>query len=61
MAVDHKKLQMFVVMVFVIAALASIIWLIVKPSGFAILASIFLSVQAGLLFWMSRLQNKLRK
>jgi hypothetical protein len=50
-----------VVLVFAMAALGSIVWLIVKPSGFSILASIFLSVQAGLLFWMSRLRDKLRK
>ena len=61
MAVDHKKLQQFVVLVFALAALASIVWLIAKPSGFSILASIFLSVQAGLLFWMSRLRDNLKK
>ena len=61
MAVDQQKLRRMVVLVFALGALGSIIWLIVKPSGFSILASIFLSVQAGLLYWMSRLQNKLRK
>ena len=61
MAVDQKRMQLAVILVFAMAALASIIWLIVKPSGFAIMASIFLSVQAGLLFWMSRLRDKLKK
>ncbi len=61
MSANEPRLRLLVVIVFALGALASIIWLIVKPSGFALLASIFLSVQAGLLFWMARLQDKLRK
>ena len=61
MAVEQQKLRLLIVLVFALFALAAIVWLIVKPSGFSLLAAIFLSVQAGLLFWMSRLQDKLRK
>ncbi len=60
-SLNEPKLRLLVVLVFALGALAAIVWLIVKPSGFALLASIFLTVQAGLLFWMSRLQDRLRK
>jgi hypothetical protein len=60
-AVDHQKLRLAIVLIFALGALGAIVWLIIKPSGFSLLASIFLSVQAALLFWMARLQNKLRK
>ena len=61
MAVNHPRLRLVIVGVFALFALAALIWLCLKPSGFALLATIFLSVQAGLLFWMTRLQDKLRK
>ena len=61
MAVDDKLLRQAVLLVFALGALGAVVWTVVRPSGLGILASIFLTVQAGLLFYMARLQNKLRK
>jgi hypothetical protein len=60
-ALNQPKLRRVVVIAFALFALGAVVWMVLKPSGFALLASIFLTVQAGLLFWMARLQNKLRK
>jgi hypothetical protein len=59
--VRDQKLRRAVVVVFALGAVGVIVWTLVRPSGFGILASIFLTVQAGLLAWMARLQDKLRK
>jgi hypothetical protein len=61
MAVREPKVRLLVILVFVLGAVGSLAWYLVKPSGFALLATIFLSVQAALLYYMSRLSTKLRK